>query len=186
MEIQEEELLIENAKKDPIYFGAIYKAYVGDVYRYCYSLLRDKEKAEDAVSDAFLLASTHLKTYLPRGKSIKCWLFTIARNQVLKAMKSYPTGAIYDCDLCDPQDNFLDMLINADQTAMITTVLNNLPPLRSEIIRLKIWDDLTFEAIADITKMNLSTVKMTYYRSLKQLRDEVEKVRSINTNPRFS
>jgi RNA polymerase sigma-70 factor (ECF subfamily) len=81
MDINQENDAVIKSKEDLSNFTSIYDAYVTDVYRYVYSRLQNKTEAEDITSETFLKALEKIATYTPQeGKTIKCWLFTIARN----------------------------------------------------------------------------------------------------------
>ena len=74
----------------------LYRAYRDDVYRYLYSLTRDAAQAEDLLSETFLQALQNAASY--RGEAgEKTWLFGIARNLWLRALrKRRPTVSFDD------------------------------------------------------------------------------------------
>lgn len=71
------------------------KEYYADVYRYCLRCLSNKEDAEDATQDTFVVFSN--KGYLIDEIHIKPWLLRTAHNMVLKAYKKRYTKTNKEC-----------------------------------------------------------------------------------------
>lgn len=173
MNIEQENLLIDQTKKDLKHFTTIYEEYVKDVYRYCYAIVNDKEKTEDIVSETFFKALKYIKTYTPQGKSIKCWLFTICRHEIYRNHRPPTENLDENMDIASYDEEILSEIIKEEQQQNIRALLNKLPSKVSEIIRLKIWEEMTFEEISEILKEPESTVKMAYYRGLTKLKEKV-------------
>ena len=55
------------------------------------------------------------------------------------------------------------------------TALRRLPPKQRTVLALRYYEDLSVDAIAQLTGMRLGTVKSLLHRSLKQLRAELER-----------
>ena len=55
------------------------------------------------------------------------------------------------------------------------TALRRLPPKQRTVLALRYYEDLSVDAIAQLTGMRLGTVKSLLHRSLKQLRIELER-----------
>ena len=56
----------------------------------------------------------------------------------------------------------------------LARALDALPPKEQTVIKLKFFEDLKLEEIADITEENLSTVKSRLYRGLQKLRIKLD------------
>ncbi|MFI3200550.1 MAG: RNA polymerase sigma factor [Eubacteriales bacterium] len=75
----------------------LYEKYKLDVYKYLYSLTRDKLLAEDLTSETFLAVLKSLHTF-KGNSSVKTWIFGIARNKWLeKENVSCTFVYIYNC-----------------------------------------------------------------------------------------
>ena len=57
----------------------------------------------------------------------------------------------------------------------LARALDALPPKEQTVIKLKFFEDLKLEEIADITEENLSTVKSRLYRGLQKLRIKLDR-----------
>jgi RNA polymerase sigma-70 factor (ECF subfamily) len=182
--LEKEQQLITLCKTDSKYFGTLYEWYFKDVYRYAYSLTKDQSKAEDATSHTFYTALEKISQFEQKGVSIKNWLFVILRNYIYR--KNNQLGQMAGLEdakegLDIESGNLLEGLIMDEQVSFIKQALNNLTPEEQEIIHLRIWEDMTFNGIADLMQLSLSSVKMTFYRSLLKIRGAVAN-NSINEN----
>lgn len=173
MELEQERVIVEECKSDLSRFTLIYDAYVGDVYRYCYSISKSKETAQDAVSFAFLQAIEKIKDYEFQGKSIKNWLFIIARNHIFKSDKKKEILDEKIEEMPDENEDILEQIADDMDAARVKDIIEDLNPDEKEIVKLKIWEELKFEEIAEITKLGLSSVKMKYYRALGEIKSRI-------------
>ena len=53
----------------------------------------------------------------------------------------------------------------------LTTMLERLPPLEREVVTARIWGELSFEQIADLTSMSSSAAHRRYHKALSLLGD---------------
>ena len=63
--------------EESAYF-AVYNQYAGMIYRLCFSLLQNKEDAEEVLQDSFEYAFRRLEKYDSRKASFKTWLYQIS------------------------------------------------------------------------------------------------------------
>ena len=61
-------------------FDALYKRYVGKVYKRCLSMTKDSEQAQDFTQDIFLKVFSKLEAFQQRS-TFSTWLYSIAYNQ---------------------------------------------------------------------------------------------------------
>jgi len=171
--VDREEQLIQLCHGDLQHFATIYDWFFADVYRYAYSLTQDKHSAEEATAETFFKALQAFPKYQFQGKSIKHWLFVILRNQVYKssskAQQQIPLE-VESHDQTTEDQGILEQMITEVDQQQVQFALANLQPYEQEIIKLRFWEELSFEEIAELTQNNLSQVKMCFYRSLEKLR----------------
>lgn len=83
-------------------FDDLARQYAADLYRYAYWLARDRSQAEDIVQEALLRgwrAFPRLRTHA----AAKSWLFSIVRNEYLRAAQTSARQA-ESLDGVDPPD----------------------------------------------------------------------------------
>ena len=83
-----EELITARASDgDREAFAAIFRRYHQDLYRYCRSILRDPDDAEDALQSAMLSALRSLPGER-REISLRPWLFKVAHNHAISILRA--------------------------------------------------------------------------------------------------
>jgi RNA polymerase sigma-70 factor, ECF subfamily len=171
MNLEEEKRIINLCRSDKSFFATIFDNYVQDVYRYSFSMTNKKETAEDAVSFAFLTALENIDKFTFNQKSIKLWILTIARNYIYA--QYYKQSSTIDeqvLQIVDESENILENIIDEENQNLVLQVFASLHKQDQEIIRLKIWEELSFEEIAIIISQSLSSAKMRYYRAIEKLK----------------
>ncbi|MGH8721741.1 MAG: sigma-70 family RNA polymerase sigma factor, partial [Burkholderiales bacterium] len=68
------------------------RAHAADLYRYAYWLTRDRALAEDVVQEALLRGWRAFPRLRDRAAA-KAWLFTIVRNEFLRAVRGTDLAA---------------------------------------------------------------------------------------------
>lgn len=170
--LEKEKALIESCKKDLSQFSALYQEYVNDVYRYAYSKLLNKNETEEVVSETFLKALENIQKYEFQGKPLKVWLFVIARNLIYQTYRK-PDDLTYEDEWHGSEDeSILDKIADKDMIKRVEEYIRKFKPPVPEIIRLRIWEEFSFEEIAEILGKKVTTVKMAYYRALEKIQDE--------------
>lgn len=67
-------------------FGAVYDRYANRLHDFCWSVLRDRDEAADAVQDTFVLAAERL-AQLNDPERLRPWLYAIARSVALRRVR---------------------------------------------------------------------------------------------------
>jgi RNA polymerase sigma factor (sigma-70 family) len=67
-------------------FGAVYDRYANRLHDFCWSVLRDRDEAADAVQDTFVLAAERLGQ-LNDPERLRPWLYAIARSVALRRVR---------------------------------------------------------------------------------------------------
>ena len=74
-------------------FELLLAQYQNKVFRLAYSMLGNREVAEDAAQEIFVRIWRALPGY--RGlSSISTWIYSIARNRCLTALQKWPQNAV--------------------------------------------------------------------------------------------
>ena len=67
-------------------FAAIYDRYADRLHDFCWSVLRDRDEAADAVQDTFVLAAQRL-AQLNDPERLRPWLYAVARSVALRRVR---------------------------------------------------------------------------------------------------
>ncbi|MBN2853251.1 MAG: sigma-70 family RNA polymerase sigma factor [Clostridia bacterium] len=137
-------------------------------YRIAFCYLKNEHDSLDAISNSILFSFKYMRK-LKNPEYFTTWFTRILINECKKIIKK----GHGDVDLSIMENNLIHEDHYSD-TDLIDKVL-----LLSEhermIIYLKYYQGYTLEEISDILELPLNTVKSKLYRSLKQLKEEVEK-----------
>ena len=183
---ESDEKLVELAlRNEPDAFGEIVRRWERKIFALCFGMLGRDEEAQDAAQDTFIAAYRNLAGFRGEAK-VSSWLHRIAVNQCLtKKRRAKTRGEIGLEDENEDQSHAFfapQSLSPAGRTEQnerlkaVRTAVNALPADLREVIVMKEFEELTFQEIADILNLPLSTVKSRVYTALKQLKMRLEKL----------
>lgn len=172
--LEQEQKLVEEAKRDPEKFIVLYDKYFNQIYRYVYRRVNEKETAEDLVSQTFYDAFSHLKDYEWRGYSFSAWLYKIAHNNVLKWYRERQKTPLSEMaegfEFVDEQTNLVKDVIEKETQGEIQELLAKLEPEDREIIRLKFFEEASNIEIAEIMGLSPNHIGVKVFRALKKVK----------------
>ncbi len=151
-------------------FRLLVQRYEKPVTRMIANLINDRHACQDIAQEVFLAAYRKLASFDPARCSFSTWLFTIARNKSISAMRSrraLPTGTAPDrMDFSDPADT----LSRGELFAKLDRALNALKPRHRRALVLAEFEDLSYEQIAQIEGVRIGTVRSRIHRAKSKLR----------------
>lgn len=155
-------------------FGALYEQYIRKIYDFIYYKTYHKEIAEDLSSQTFIKALESINSFDGSKGSFGSWIYRIAQNTVIDYYRTRKFDKnIEDVwDLGDEADQDSD-LDNKQKLAELRKYLKNFKPIQRNIVILRIWQQLSYKEIAEITNLSEANCKMIYSRVLKQLKLEM-------------
>ena len=166
----EEAKVIENAKLwDFSGFWKIYDMYIDSIYKFIYLKTSSKEVAEDITSDVFMSALNKIDSFnIEANSSIKSWLYRIANNKVIDFYRTNKTTEeIWDYLDMSIKEDISGDIDNKEKLKEIVKFLDTLKKDQREIITLRIWEDLSYREISEITGKSIDNCKKIVSRSLK-------------------
>ena len=144
-------------------FAQIYEELKRPVYTVACRIVQSKEIAEDVTQDIFV------KLFLsPPDSSVKnprAWIFKMARNLAIDALRKTKSMDIYDTDLTS-DDEISNLAMRLD----IESALKKLPCIEREILSLRINAELNFNEISHIVGLSMSATYRNYRKAIKTLR----------------
>lgn len=180
-QLQQENLLIEAAKKNPRHFGAIYDKYYRQIFLFVFKRTSDEDITGDIVAQVFAKAMASLDKYEFRGVPFAAWLYRIASNEVNQHFRSQKGERTVSLD----KTNIERIMTEADdidgeqhKEHYIKVMLETLPELEPEevqIIELRFFEDLPFKEVAFIIGITENNAKVRVYRILERLRKRLER-----------
>jgi RNA polymerase sigma-70 factor (ECF subfamily) len=148
-------------------YELIVKKYEKSILRFIYSIVKNKEAAEDLSQETFITAYQKLYSYSRKHK-FSNWLYQIARNKSMDYLRKNKEK--YNENLEEAYNLHYEFSVEAavefNETKMlIRDYIETLKPLEKHILSLKYTNEsLTFNDIAEIVKMSEAAVKWRYYK----------------------
>lgn len=161
------ELFIEIKYGNKIAFEKLYNNYNKLIYSIAYSILKNKQDAEDIVQIVFEKLYLIDKEKLP-NRNESSWLYSITKNETINYLKrnknNIDLDSIYNIE---DENNEINKIIDQDNYNRLISKLNN---KEKEIISLKIISNLSFEEIGKLLKEPTGTIKWRYYKAVNTLK----------------
>lgn len=155
----------------------LYDKYLKKIYNFIYFKTSHKETAEDLTSLTFIKALKQLESFKEVEKaSFSAWLFTIARNNVCDHYRSARDSQDIDdvWDLASDETILRDIEFK-EKTDVLSKYLRKLSSKQRDIIILRIFQDLSYREIAEISEKSEAACKMEFSRALKTLKEIMPK-----------
>jgi RNA polymerase sigma-70 factor, ECF subfamily len=167
-------------------FNTLVEMHQDSLYGWVVSLVNDDALADDITQSVFITAYEKLSSF--RGGSFRAWLFKIARNRSFDEMrwkKRHPSFSLDE----DPEDDQSlhsilpdhaplpeDALIDAEQAGQIERMINRLPEVFQQVLRLVDMEGMDYQEAADVLDLPLGTVKSRVARARIKMRRQFQQV----------
>ena len=159
-------------------FNSLVLKWEKRVYNIALRMLGNREEAEDASQEIFLLAWRNLRRFR-RDSKFSTWLCRIAINHCLTRLRQRPQGLHQTL----PEENEAncpsgfqfaetqtESLLRGERQKRILEAMARLSPDQRAVIELKFFQEMTFEEIGAALNVPLSTIKSRLYSGLAELR----------------
>ena len=160
------EIFDKMRKDDKKSYEELYKKYYKLVNNIAFSILKNKENAEDISQNVFIKIGNLKKEKLPNSYEAS-WLYTVTKNECISLFrKTKETLTIEDIK----NENLEDEIEGIIQKNSYEKLMENLEKIEKQIIFLKVEAGYSFKEIARLLKMPIGTVQWKYYKSLHALK----------------
>ena len=164
------------AQRDEKAFAELYEKTRKIVYSVCLSIVKDCGVAEELTQDTFVSVWSEIGKF--RGKGLKTWVLTIARNKALNALRKRKRETVVDFFEKEALGEYTEETVysienNITTGIVLSAALECLGAVDRQIVLLKNGGMKTKE-IADYLGMPRGTVSWRYSEALKNLRNYLE------------
>lgn len=155
-------------------FGELYDAYIRKIYDFIYYKTHHKETAEDLTSAVFTKAFEHIRNFDCTKGSFSSWIYRIARNSVIDHYRVKKNDINIDdaWDLFGRGDMARDFDI-AQKIEKVKKYIHNLNSDERDIVLLRVWQEMPYKEIAEIMGKSEASCKMSFSRTMKELRNKM-------------
>ncbi len=148
----------------------LFKLYHRKLYGISYSILKNKDDAEE-VLQIVLMKLIKMDSELLPNENEWTWIYSVMKNASINYIrKNKSTYDIDDMYYISSDDNNIENVLDKDR---FNRIISCLKEDEKEIVSLKIISDLSFAEISDIVNMPEGTVKWKYYKSLNTVKSMI-------------
>jgi RNA polymerase sigma-70 factor, ECF subfamily len=152
------------------------------VFNVALRMLQNHDEAAEATQEVFLLAFRSIRRFRSDSK-FSTWIYRISLNHCLTRVKQRPPGIHLSLEDASDHSNpphqmrisetQVGELMRLEQRKRVQAALLQLPYDQQAVIELKFFQELTFEEIAAILEVPLSTIKSRLYSGLEMLKSRL-------------
>jgi RNA polymerase sigma factor (sigma-70 family) len=177
--------LIDQAvnEQDEQAYAMLMERYKKPVYHMILKMVRNVDDAEDLTIEAFTKAFKNLYKF-KKDYTFSTWLFRIATNNSIDFIRKKKldtmslntayqdeSGANVTIDVKDKNLNPQEEAIKAQKIELIQLFVTKLPAKYQRLVRLRYFNELSYEEIARELEAPLGTVKAQLHRARELLQD---------------
>ena len=137
------------------------------------------EQAEELAQETMLTVWNKAAGYDPAQAGASTWIFTIARNKRIDALRKSSRVEFDSSDPAFVPDHISaapdHTVIAADRAEKLASALQTLPPEQAALIRKSFYEDKTHNEIAAEAKIPLGTVKSRLRLAMEKLHHQLGK-----------
>ncbi len=162
-------------QKDQAAFVELFRHFAPRVKGFLMRSGLEASLAEECAQEA--MATVWHKAYLfdPSRASVATWVFTIARNKKIDALRKQKRPEPEDLAWGPEEEpDQADMLVLQEETQTLGAALAALPAKQRELIEKAYFGDLSHSEIADQTGLPLGTIKSRIRLALERLRHSMK------------
>jgi len=160
-------------------FRLIFERYSRPVISFIYDLVSDRGLAEELTQETFVRAFRNLGTFRQETK-FSTWLFGIAKNVARESLRARMRASrqvdLEDKSVLDLSDHSpvpVHQLLNKELNELIQRSLALLDDDKRLVFTLKVFQQCSYEEIADITGFSISKLKSDLHRARSEMRRRI-------------
>lgn len=185
-------LLVKNyVAGDENALAILINRYQSKIYGFIYSKISDRDIADDIFQDTFIKVIKTLKSnsYNEEGKFLS-WVMRISHNlivdyyrkekkmPVLRETEEFSMFSILSDNNLNIEEKMISHLIETD----LKKIVQQLPEDQREVLLMRIYQDLSFNEIAELTGVSINTALGRMRYAILNMRKLIEKNKIILTN----
>ena len=177
--IQEAHWVAASQRGDAVAFNRLVLKWEKSIYNLTLRMLQDPDEAAETSQEVFLRVFKNIRHFRHKAK-FSTWLYRIACNQCLSRLRRRPPGVQYSLDDTSPgnligqslpfRESHEGEFLREESRNRVRRALDHLHPDQRVVVELKFFQDLTFEEIAGVIQLPLSTIKSRLYTGLELLK----------------
>ncbi|WP_167604787.1 RNA polymerase sigma factor [Maribellus sediminis] len=167
-------------------FRKLVESYRKLVVNTCYGLLHNREDAEDVAQDVFIEVYRSVDSFRADAK-LSTWLYRIAVNRSLNHIrdnKKHRWFSLFESDVKTENKKLLQVessltdqpefeLENKQRAIILHQAIGSLPEKQKVAFSLSKYEDLSYQEIAEVMELSVSSVESLLFRAKKNLQKKL-------------
>ena len=156
-------------------FNELYYSYREPALRFCISILKDTEDAENIIQEVFIKIWNRRETINPE-LNFTSYLFTIIKNRVFDHLKEIKKNTFLKQKFWEKVLEYQeqDSEIKEERFAKIKEAVEGLSEKRKKIIKLNYEEGKSYEEIAEELNISKNTVKNQLVKAKQVIRRQLK------------
>lgn len=182
--LSDQELIDRTLAGDGGAYGILVERFQRRIYRIAFAIVRDESEADVVTQDVFVQAYTNLGRFEGRA-GLETWLTRIAINRSRDSLRRRKFVSLFIVrgddeeseTMIEPVDDRPDperQLMSGQLRVAIQRAEKKLSSQQKVIFRLRHYENLSLEEIADHLGLNAGTVRAHLFRAIHKVRKELE------------
>lgn len=187
LSMTDEQLVKAYAQGSNEAFDTLLKRHQDRIYTYILRIIKNEDIANDIFQETFVKAIMTIKQgrYTENGK-FPAWISRIAHNLIIdfyrqEKAENLQSADIDDVDILNRKElceaTIEDIIISDQIRADVKYLIEELPDLQKEVLKMRYYQNLSFKEIAELTGVSINTAlgRMRYaVLNLRRLAAEKE------------
>ncbi|MEL6675434.1 MAG: sigma-70 family RNA polymerase sigma factor [Bacteroidota bacterium] len=187
---EDRELVAAAKRGDPKAFEKLLKKYHKSVYYMLLKMVKNGDDAEDLTQEAFAKAFNSIEKFDSKF-AFSTWLFRIATNNCIDYIRKKRVqtvsldapvegddGSSMNFDVRDTNLDPNEFLLKEQRKRYLNMAIERLPEKYRVLVRLRYFDELSYEEVAKELNIPLGTVKAQLFRARELLNQELKNLKS--------
>ncbi len=185
-------LLVKNyVAGDESALATLITRHESKIYGFIYSKIADRDVSDDIFQDTFIKVIKTLKSqsYNEEGKFLP-WVMRIAHNLIIDHFRKNKKMPMFrETDefsifsvMSDNAMNVENQMISEQVEVDLKRLIDELPEDQKEVLMMRIYQDLSFKEISELTGVSINTALGRMRYALMNLRKVIDKHQIILTN----
>jgi RNA polymerase sigma-70 factor (ECF subfamily) len=152
---------------------ALYRMYFVRLFRFCFSIIHQKESAEDIVNDVFLKLWDN-RDRRPAIDNPRLYLYVSVKNRSLNYLRD--NAQVHTVEISERCDDYIrfdtnpeTILMDAEGLRRIRAAIDELPPRCKLIFSLIKEDGLKYKEVALLLELSVKTVEAQLAIALRKI-----------------
>lgn len=156
--LSDEEIIEKTRSLDQEFYAVLMEKYQSKLLRYAINLIKDEDKAADAVQESFIKAFINLRGFDVK-KKFSSWIYRIVHNEAMNIIKKHQREIKIPEGIDFKSEEYIEKNFKQKEiVARVKKCLGKMPLLYSEPLALYYIDEKSYKDISYILRIPMGTV----------------------------